>query len=110
VGRLAHQALIRAASAIATRFVYYDHSTSVLVDAVDEGQEPDELAFALTARETGPPPSARVRKAATLRHNPDYTEDYELLERASPRTAQAAGGPDEKIKYTGCAGVAPGIT
>jgi hypothetical protein len=106
VGRLAHQALIHAANSIATRFIHYDYTKPVMVEATDEGKEQDRLAFALTAHDAGPPPTARVRKAATMRRVEAYNADFELLESAVLRTSEAAGGPDPSVLYTGCAGEA----
>jgi hypothetical protein len=78
VGGLAHEALIAAASLIATRISRYDYTCSVAMDAIDEGQEPEALGLALTPEDEAPPPPVYPRR------NETYNSDFDLLNAAMP--------------------------
>jgi hypothetical protein len=79
VGGLAHEALIAAASLIATRISRYDYTCSVALDAIDEGQEPDMLCSALTPADASSMPSH-----VYPRRNEAYNSDFDLLNAAMP--------------------------
>lgn len=78
VGGLAHEALIAAASLIATRISRYDYTCSVAMDAIDEGQEPESLGLALTPEGESPPAPVYPRR------NESYNYDFDLLNTAMP--------------------------
>lgn len=78
VGGLAHEALIAAASLIATRVSRYDYTCSVAMDAIDEGQEPEALGIALTPEDEAPPAPVYPRR------NESYNSDFDLLNTAMP--------------------------
>lgn len=78
VGGLAHEALIAAASLIATRISRYDYTCSVAMDAIDEGQEPEALGLALTPEDEALPAPVYPRR------NESYNSDFDLLNAAMP--------------------------
>jgi hypothetical protein len=78
VGGLAHEALIAAASLIATRISRYDYTCSVAMDAIDEGQEPEALGLALTPEDEATPAPVYPRR------NESYNSDFDLLNAAMP--------------------------
>jgi hypothetical protein len=78
VGGLAHEALIAAASLIATRISRYDYTCSVAMDAIDEGQEPEALGLALTPEDEPAPAPVYPRR------NESYNSDFDLLNAAMP--------------------------
>lgn len=79
MGALAHEALVDAAEQVASRIARYDHIAGLQMDAVDEGQEPDVLADALTPQDT-------PRRATMVypRRNEAYNADFDILNRSSP--------------------------
>lgn len=79
VGALAHEALVESAEVVALRIARYDHPAGLHMESVDEGQEPDELAEALT-----PPEAARRPTMIYPRRNEAYNSDFDILNRSAP--------------------------
>lgn len=109
VGALAHDVLVESAEVVALRIARYDHPAGLHMESVDEGQEPDELADALT-------PAAAARRPTMVypRRNEAYNSDFDILNRSSPLArsprirgasgAAAVWGPSRLPAGTGSGG------